>query len=99
MLLCLSTEETDNGRRSASAAEKPIHRAPWNKGKLVGAKPPLRPSHVLSIRTKLQMEGRERDLAPFVNLVIEVDGALEIASNLGVQRLTRVRCQPICLMI
>ena len=32
-------------------------RVPWNKGKLVGAKPPLRPSHVGSIRTKLQIEG------------------------------------------
>jgi hypothetical protein len=26
-------------------------RAPWNKGKLIGAKPPLRPRHVWSIRT------------------------------------------------
>ena len=26
---------------------------PWNKGKMIGAKPPLRPSHVWSIRTKL----------------------------------------------
>ncbi len=41
---------------------KPI-RVPWNKGKLVGAKPPLRPSHVWSIRTKLQIEGKKRDLA------------------------------------
>jgi len=31
---------------------------PWNKGKIVGAKPPLRPKHVWSIRTKLQVEGR-----------------------------------------
>ena len=23
---------------------KPVHREPWNKGKLIGAKPPLRPS-------------------------------------------------------
>ena len=28
-------------------------RTPWNKGKLTGAKPPLRPKHVWSIRTKL----------------------------------------------
>jgi len=28
---------------------------PWNKGKIVGAKPPLRPKHVWSIRTKLQV--------------------------------------------
>jgi hypothetical protein len=38
-------------------------RVPWNKGKLTGAKPPLRPKHVWSIRTKLQIEGRSRDLA------------------------------------
>ena len=38
---------------------------PWNKGKIVGAKPPLRPKHVWSIRTKLQVEGRMRELALF----------------------------------
>jgi len=36
---------------------------PWNKGKLTGAKPPLRPKHFWPIRTKLQIEGRLRDLA------------------------------------
>jgi hypothetical protein len=50
-------------------AEGPARRPPWNKGKLVGAKPPLRP-HVWSIRTKLQIEGRKRDLALF-NLAID----------------------------
>jgi hypothetical protein len=45
-------------------------RIPWNKGKLTGAKPPLRPKHVWSIRTKLQIEGRVRDLAMF-NLAID----------------------------
>ena len=44
--------------------------APWNKGKLIGAMPPLRPKHVWSIRTKLQIEGRTRDLAMF-NLAID----------------------------
>jgi len=43
---------------------------PWNKGKLIGAKPPLRPKHVWSIRTKLQIAGRTRDLAMF-NLAID----------------------------
>jgi integrase len=43
---------------------------PWNKGKIVGAKPPLRPKHVWSIRTKLQVEGRLGDLALF-NLAID----------------------------
>jgi integrase len=45
-------------------------RVPWNKGKVTGAKPPLRPKHVWSIRTKLQIEGRARDLAMF-NLAID----------------------------
>jgi integrase len=45
-------------------------RVPWNKGKLTGAKPPLRPKHVWSIETKLQIEGRARDLAMF-NLAID----------------------------
>jgi hypothetical protein len=45
-------------------------RAPWNKGRLIGAKPPLRPKHVWTIRTKLQVERRTRDLAMF-NLAID----------------------------
>jgi hypothetical protein len=45
-------------------------RTPWNKGKLIGAKPPLRPRHVWSIRTRLMVEGRTRDLALF-NLAID----------------------------
>ena len=53
----------------ASSIVKPV-RVPWNKGKLVGAKPPLRPSHVWSIRTKLQLDHRVRDLALF-NLAID----------------------------
>ena len=43
---------------------------PWNKGKLTGAKPPLQPKHVWSIRTKLEIDGRIRDLAMF-NLAID----------------------------
>jgi integrase len=38
--------------------------------KLIGAKPPLRASNVWSIRTRLQIEGRIRDLALF-NLAID----------------------------
>jgi integrase len=45
-------------------------REPWNKGKLIGQKPPLRPKHVWSIRTRLQIEGRTRELAMF-NLAID----------------------------
>jgi hypothetical protein len=38
---------------------------PWNKGKLTGAKPPLRPKHVWAVRTRLQLANRLRDLALF----------------------------------
>ena len=43
---------------------------PWNKGQLTGSTPPLRPKHVWSIRTKLQVDGRARDLAMF-NVTID----------------------------
>ena len=45
-------------------------RAPWNKGRLVGQKRPLRPKEVWAIRVRLQMEGCKRDLALF-NLAID----------------------------
>ena len=48
----------------------PPRRSPGNKGKLIGPKPPLRLSHVWSIRAKLQIERRVRDLALF-NLAID----------------------------
>jgi integrase len=57
----------DNDR---SPTGKPPRRPPWNKGKLVGPKPPLRPGHVWSIRTRLELEGKIRDLALF-NLAID----------------------------
>ena len=47
-----------------------LKRIPWNKGKLIGAKPPLRQKHVWAIRTKLQIEQQTRDLAMF-NLAID----------------------------
>ena len=49
---------------------RPNKRTPWNKGKLIGARPPLRPKHLWSIRTRLLLEGRVRDLALF-NLAID----------------------------
>jgi hypothetical protein len=44
--------------------------APWNKGKLIGAKPPQLLKHVWAIRSTLQLSGRIRDLALF-NLGID----------------------------
>src|SRR5215471_17059209 len=54
----------------ASVTGKPARRGPWNKGKLIGPKPPLRQGHVWSIRTRLQLERRSRELALF-NLAID----------------------------
>ena len=49
---------------------EPSERVPWNKGRLIGPKPPLLPKHVWSIRTRLQFTGKSRDLALF-NLAID----------------------------
>ena len=46
-----------------------IH-APWNKGKLVGQRRPLKLKEIWEIRIRLQMESRARDLALF-NLAID----------------------------
>jgi integrase len=40
-------------------------KVPWNRGKMIGAKSPLQTRHVWSIRTKLQMDDKKRDLALF----------------------------------
>ena len=45
-------------------------RNPWNKGRLIGQKRPLKPKDVWSIRVRLQLEHRARDLALF-NLAID----------------------------
>lgn len=52
----------------ASTRFMPHH--PWNAGRMVGAKPPLKPKHIWGIRTRLQLAGRVRDLAMF-NLAID----------------------------
>lgn len=45
-------------------------REAWNKGKLVGQKPPLKPKDIWAIRIHLQNRHAVRDLAMF-NLAIE----------------------------
>ena len=69
-LLALCNRAEEYGHAGSSECDPAHTRVPWNKGKLTGAKPPLRPKHVWSIRTKLQIEGRTRDLAMF-NLAID----------------------------
>lgn len=46
------------------------HRAPWNKGKLVGQKTPLKLKEIWAIRIRLQLTEKVRDLALF-NLAID----------------------------
>jgi integrase len=48
----------------------PIKHIPWNKGKLLGQKPPLKLKQIWSIRIRLQISNRVRDLALF-NLAID----------------------------
>ena len=48
----------------------PRHHRPWNKGKLIGQKPPFQPKHVWAIRSRLQLANRKRDLGLF-NVAID----------------------------
>ncbi len=43
---------------------------PWNKGKLLGQKPPLKLKEIWAIRIRLQLDHRVRELALF-NLAID----------------------------
>ena len=43
---------------------------PWNKGRLVGQKPPLKLKEIWEIRIRLQIDKKHRDLALF-NLAID----------------------------
>jgi integrase len=43
---------------------------PWNKGKLIGQRPPLKQKEVWGIRIRLELDGNLRDLALF-NLAID----------------------------
>ena len=45
-------------------------RTPWNKGRLIGQKPPLKLREVWSVRTRLQMAGDTQQIALF-NLAID----------------------------
>ena len=47
-----------------------LQSAPWNKGKLIGQKAPLKPQEVWAIRVRLELAGNKRDLALF-NVAID----------------------------
>lgn len=48
----------------------PRRHVPWNKGKLIGQKPPFKLKEIWAIRIRLQLANRVRDLALF-NLAID----------------------------
>ncbi len=63
---------------------------PWNKGKLVGQKAPLKPQDVWAIRVRLELGNHKRDLALFnlaidstvLYLGVEVEDALALAESI-----------------
>jgi integrase len=42
-----------------------LHKKPWNAGRIIGPKAPLKPKHIWAIRQQLKASGRRRDLAMF----------------------------------
>jgi len=48
----------------------PKRKEPWNKGKIIGQKPPLKLKEIWAVRIHLQREGHIRDLALF-NLAVD----------------------------
>lgn len=42
-----------------------LSRTPWNSGRTIGPKPPLKPKHIWAIRQQLKNTRRVRDLALF----------------------------------
>jgi integrase len=67
----IHTEEADMSVQSTLHDETGTAvNVPWNKGRLIGQKSPLKLSEILAIRVRLQIAGGPRDLAPF-NLAID----------------------------
>lgn len=64
-----------------------VRRAPWNKGKLVGQKAPLKVKDIWAIRVRLQIQVRTRDLALF---------DLGIDSKLRGCHLVKLRVRDVC---
>jgi integrase len=54
---------------SLCITSRPV-RTPWNKGKLIGQKPPLKPKEICALRVRRQLAHNVHDLALF-NLAID----------------------------
>lgn len=50
---------------AAASVSPAAPRTPWNKGRLAGQKPPLKLQEIRTLRTRLQLDERTRDLALF----------------------------------
>lgn len=72
---------------STSRHDAPLKVEPWNKGKLIGQKAPLKVSDVWAIRVRLQITHRIRELALF-NLAID--------SKLRACDLVKLKVRDIC---
>ena len=62
-----------DGDFTMSSIQLPIvrpSRPPWNKGRLIGQKRPLKPRQVWAIRARLELAGNQRNLVLF-NLAID----------------------------
>jgi integrase len=66
--------------------DQPSIRVPWNKGRLVGQKPPLKLQEIWAVRIRLQLGKRLRELALF---------DLAIDSKLRGRDLVRLRVQDV----
>ncbi len=64
------------------ATKRRYHQVPWNKGKIVGQKAPLKLREIWAIRVRLQLRSNLRDLALF-NLAI--DSKLRASDLLGLR--------------
>jgi hypothetical protein len=64
------TEDDHGNQRHDTTREATWEHRPWDKGKLIGQKPPLQPKHVWAIRSRLQLANKKRDLALF-NVAID----------------------------
>jgi hypothetical protein len=65
------------------------HREPWNKGKLVGQKAPLKLKDIWAIRVRLQLSERTRDLALFDLAIDSKLRALRSREATGARRVSR----------
>ena len=73
---------------SMKTVSSSMRREPWNKGRLIGQKRPLRPKEVWAIRVRLEIAATKRNLALF-NLAID--------SKLRACDLVVLRIEDVCL--